>query len=31
MMQLLPANDTAVLDTLVRYEAALYQALGQGA
>jgi CubicO group peptidase (beta-lactamase class C family) len=31
MMQLLPANDTAVLDTLVRYEIALYQALGQGA
>ena len=31
MMQLLPANDTAVLDTLVRYEVALYQALGQGA
>jgi len=31
MMQLLPANDEAVLDTLVRYEIALYQALKQGA
>ncbi|HJS85287.1 MAG TPA: serine hydrolase domain-containing protein [Acetobacteraceae bacterium] len=27
MMQLLPANDTAVLETLVRYEIALYQAV----
>ncbi len=29
MMQLLPANDTAVLETLVRYEIALYKALNQ--